>query len=367
MEIKKTIRKIHLWLGLITGPVVFIVALTGAIYSFQEEIQNFTQDYRFTKVEKKQFLEPTELIEAANNANPGRHVHAVMYHKAGKSAKVIYYSFEDGYYDFVYVNPYSGKVQKVHDVKGSFFGFILAGHFNLWLPLEIGSVVVASSTLIFALILLSGLFLWWPKKNKKLKQKFTIKWNARWRRKNYDLHSVLGFYAVLFGLLFAFTGLIWGFTFFKKGVYSLFSGGKSYVEYYEPSSTVLTDLDEQPLNKVWSRMKSEYPTAEWIEIHIPHDEKHVIAANANPDETTYWKTDYRYFDQKTMDEKFVTHQYGRRHQASLADRVMRLNYDIHVGSVFGIPGKIVMCLLSLIIASLPVTGFLMWYGRRNKR
>ena len=35
---KKTIRNIHLWLGLSVGLLVFIISITGAIYAFQEEI-----------------------------------------------------------------------------------------------------------------------------------------------------------------------------------------------------------------------------------------------------------------------------------------------------------------------------------------
>ena len=38
---KKGIRKLHLWLGLSTGLIVFIISITGAIYVFQEEITNY--------------------------------------------------------------------------------------------------------------------------------------------------------------------------------------------------------------------------------------------------------------------------------------------------------------------------------------
>ena len=38
---KKAIGKLHLWLGLSTGLIVFIISITGAIYVFQEEITNY--------------------------------------------------------------------------------------------------------------------------------------------------------------------------------------------------------------------------------------------------------------------------------------------------------------------------------------
>jgi uncharacterized iron-regulated membrane protein len=44
-----------------------------------------------------------------------------------------------------------------------------------------------------------------------------------------------------------------------------------------------------------------------------------------------------------------------------------MNYDIHVGSILGFPGKVLAFLASLIGASLPITGFLVWYGRKFKK
>ncbi len=44
-----------------------------------------------------------------------------------------------------------------------------------------------------------------------------------------------------------------------------------------------------------------------------------------------------------------------------------MNYDIHVGAVLGLPGKIMAFFASLIAASLPVTGFYVWCGRKKKK
>jgi uncharacterized iron-regulated membrane protein len=50
------------------------------------------------------------------------------------------------------------------------------------------------------------------------------------------------------------------------------------------------------------------------------------------------------------------------------EHLVESNYDIHVGAILGLPGKILAFLASLICASLPVTGFMIWWGRRhNKR
>ncbi|WP_373399800.1 PepSY-associated TM helix domain-containing protein [Algoriphagus halophilus] len=149
---------------------------------------------------------------------------------------------------------------------------VLDGHFYLWLPPEIGQPVVASFTLIFLFMVISGLILWWPKKRSNLKQSLKIKWSGRWRRKNYDLHQVLGFYVMIFAFVFAVTGLVWGFSWFRSGLYSALSGGEEFVEYYTPpsDSTKVWSNDIPVLDAVWMKMNVYYPDAEWIEVHPPN-------------------------------------------------------------------------------------------------
>jgi uncharacterized iron-regulated membrane protein len=152
----------HLWLGLTSGLVVFIVAITGCIYAFQAEIQDVTQPYRFVDVQHAPVLPPSRLRAIAEEQLPGKHIHAVMYHKSNRAAQVFFYAYEpEAYYYSVYLNPYTGDVQKVVDMEHNFFGFVLDGHFYLWLPDAIGQPVVATATLVFVVMTITGLILWW--------------------------------------------------------------------------------------------------------------------------------------------------------------------------------------------------------------
>ena len=58
---RKIIGWLHLWLGLTSGLVVFIIAVTGCLYAFQDEIQNAIQPYRFTVAQDKPVLPPSQL------------------------------------------------------------------------------------------------------------------------------------------------------------------------------------------------------------------------------------------------------------------------------------------------------------------
>ncbi len=367
MTVKKTIGKIHLWLGFTSGLLVFIIAITGCIYAFQKEIQDLTQPFRFVESQSREFLPPSVLKAAAEAILPDKHIHGIQYYGRDRAAQVIYYSVDPEYYYLVYLNPYTAEVLEVRDMATDFFAFILDGHFYLWLPHEIGQPVVASATIIFVVMLISGIVLWWPRKKKDTKQRFRIKWNARWRRVNYDLHNVLGFYAWTIALVFALTGLVWGFQWFAQGVYTI-AGGEKSLQYYEPASdTAKTYQGEIPaIDKVYAEMRSQYPDAKAIEVHIPESHASAIGATANPEDDTYWKLDYRYYDQNTMQEVSVDHIYGRFPEAKAADKLLRMNYDIHTGAIFGFAGKLFAFLVSLMIASLPVTGTYIWWGRKKK-
>ncbi|QJW91155.1 PepSY domain-containing protein [Spirosoma taeanense] len=371
MNVKKAVGKIHLWLGLASGLVVFIVAVTGCLYAFKTEIEDLTQSYRYVPTEARPVLSPSQMQAIAHQLLPGKSLHSVTYRTGGRAAILSYYHYEPTYYYLAYVNPYSGKVLHVQDMSHDFFYQVLQGHYYLWLPPAIGQPIVASSTLIFVVLLLSGMVLWWPKNRAARKQRFSVKWQASWKRRNYDLHNVLGFYVTSVLLLLAFTGLVWGFQWFARSVYWLTSGGESQVAYYEPTSII----PKQPVapgapvvDRLWYQTTIHTPMAETVEVHYPETATSSIAISTNPDASTFWKGDHRYYDQYTLKEIPVKHLYNRFDETlTIADKIARLNYDVHVGAILGLPGKIIAFLASLIAASLPVTGFLIWWGRRHKK
>lgn len=360
----------HLWLGLSSGLLVFIIALTGCIYAFQEEIQDLTETYRHVSPKDAPFLRPSQVQKIAHELLPDKKLHAILYKGPEKALEAIYFHYEtnDTYYYIAHINPYSGEVLHLRDEYATFFRFILDGHFYLWLPPEIGQPFVASITLVFLLMLVTGLLLWVPKKIKDLKKRLVFSWNKKtqWRRKNYDIHQIIGIYSLLFGIFFAATGLVWGFPWFAEAYHKSW-GGKANLEYIEPMASPIAVEDQgTALDAVYELMRKEYPEVKSIEVHPPEAENSPIAANANFKDGTYWKIDYRYFDGNTLEELEVDHIYGRLDNDNLGDRIVKMNYDLHTGAALGIGGKIVAFFASLAILILPVSGTLIWWGRRKK-
>ncbi|MFA0964124.1 PepSY-associated TM helix domain-containing protein [Roseivirga sp. BDSF3-8] len=364
LSFKKIVGKLHLVLGLSSGLVVFIVSITGCIYAFQKEIQDLTQDYRYVEAQDAAYLPPSILVERAEEALEGRSASRVYYETQERAAYVLF--LKDGEYYTTYLNPYTGEVLKVKNMRQDFFTIILYLHMTLLLPY--GEHIVGISTIIFFIMLVSGIILWWPKNKAGRKQRFTVKWNARWRRKNYDLHNVLGFYMTWVSLFVTITGLVFAYGWMKESVYWL-AGGGDYEEVYPVSDPEARTAVANPVDKAWRTVHGSLPQGYGSMVLLPTTDTAPIYVLTSRTDGTFSELQYHYFDQYTaerIDDKayFRTKPFTK---ASVAEKIIRMNYDIHTGGIFGFAGKLLAFFASLVAASLPVTGFMIWRGRRKKK
>lgn len=372
---RKSILKIHKILGLATGIVVFIVSITGCLWAFKDEIESLYDDYKYVIPEETPYLKASKIKQIAEGVNPDKSIHGVVYGMPNEAIEVVFYETEpEVFYQSLYLNPYTGAFIKQVDNDAGFFGFILKGHLRLWLPDIIGTKIVGYSVLLFIIILISGLILHWPKSNKNWKQRLKFDWNSktRWKRKNFDLHTVIGFYVSSFGLVLAFTGCVMAFNWFYYIAYKA-TGGNNDPSFVFPKSTSTAfvtpkeDSKIKPYDLLLPQLQKNYPDAQKIELHYPENDSTSILVEVSNTKGVYYNMDYLFFDQNTLKEIETPSIYGKYKNAKFADKVIRMNYDMHIGAIGGIPGKIIAFLTSLICASLPVTGILLWYGKTFKK
>jgi len=369
---------LHLWLGLFSGIIVVIVSITGAIYVFEKEIRSVTEPWTHVQPQDQKMLPPSALTDLAVKAVPGMKPTALNYGLPDQSAAAVSYSRKTGLLITVFMDPYNGRILKktTTDFVGNkgefdFFRFILHGHRALWLPYPIGRPIIGVAILIFVVLLLSGLVLWWPKKwTKATRDKsFKVKWNASFKRVNYDLHNVFGFYSMLLLLIIALTGLVWSFQWVSKSVYWATSGGKSLTEEAAMVSDTTSKLafNMASVDKLWAQIAIQ-DKPEGFYINLPRQKADLVEVIAYLRSGTYYKTNIYNFDQYTLKPVKSAGPYsGRYADAGVADKLRRMNYDIHVGAILGIPGKVIAFFLAMVSASLPITGFYIWWGKRNKK
>lgn len=375
MSIRAGIKKVHLWLGLASGLVVFILGVTGCLLVFQPEVTQWARyDLRHADVVKSQTLPLSQLHDRLSHAmgverlrygitsfrDPARNWQALTY-RLGTDSWTYFGNIEN--YRTGYINPYTGRVAGIVNEEQDFFQIVKGIHWSLLLAEPIGQPIVACSALIFSVMLLSGLILWWPRRwNRAGRQnRLHINCKAPWKRLNIDLHRVLGFYALLVLLIIGFTGLYWYFPFVQKTMY--FSGTGEFT-LPEPAFNRIVDArpasqadEKTPLAKAYATAWARFPEADAITFALPGVGGETIEAQVQPTEGRYDQPSVLLFDSQSG--RLVKQRLYSEMNAG--EKLLAMNYDLHVGSIGGLWTKLLAFVASLIAAGLPLTGFLYWY------
>ncbi|RZK22309.1 MAG: PepSY domain-containing protein [Hymenobacter sp.] len=365
MTFRKAVGKLHLWLGLASGLVVLIVSLSGAVFVFQDEIRDLTQPWRKVAVLARPMLPPSALQAAAVRALPGSTASWTTYNGPDRSV-AVYLSTAKGDMYYGFLNPYTGQVLRVQDSRSDFFTLVQYLHMYLLLPPAIGKWIVDIAVITFVVMLISGLVLWWPRNKAARKQRFAVKWEASPKRRTYDLHSVLGFYASALALVLALSGLCISYEWLMDGFGALANGGRSIApENAMPKvDTLLTARPARPVVDVaYAHLRQASPWAEMLLIGPAGKGADPVWATAYGKSLHYYHRDEYRFHPRTGQLLLTQPHAGKSNGKKLAD----MNYDLHTGQILGFGGKIIAFVISLISASLPVTGFLVWRGRHNRK
>lgn len=379
-RVKKWFGFIHLWIGLTTGIIIFLVSITGSIYVFRDELFNLAHHHVLynNTTTKQPALPITKLWDAAQ-----KHIGAPYKLEAGTAfsepdrnwefttsnyndSAITYFGWV--LYDYtIYINPYTAKVEGVLDNKYEFFQLVKMLHWSLLLHTYYGQPIVGAAILLFIVSLISGLVIWWPKKTKQLKENMKVRWKARWRRINYDIHRSAVIYILPFIFIISLTGLVWAFKWIQAIVYV--AATQSITPPERPSIQSVYDntyswpSEKELLNHIVASSFMHYPNAYSVHFHPAdrQDTTQSMSVYIRHNGVVYYNAALQYYDQYS----------GKMISAVTFDKLNRgekliyMNYDIHVGQILGTSGKILAFVVSLICASLPITGFMIWWGRRK--
>lgn len=353
---KKFLQKIHLIVGLISGIVIFIVATTGCITAFDEELRNyFYSDLFEVKNAGSTQKNLDELIELAKKENPEEKIKGLRVKLDPTQSVEIQFQNKTS----VFIDPYSGKILGSLNRDQDFFGKVLKIHRNLYLE-EKGEWITGISALLFLSMIVSGIVIWWPTNKKNRREKFTLKKNVHWKKRNYDLHSVLGFYASWFILLTVLTGLIWSWEWAEDGMYWLTNSKQE--KRMEINSVAEKTETPTPLDQIYQNSLKLYPEQKESILTIPKEEEGTIRVTARYENNGFFRRqDNLFYDQ--YDGKLVKNKPFSSMSAGSKFKMSNLNF--HTGRSFGIVGQWAVFFASLICASLPITGFLIWWNKRK--
>ena len=217
---KKTFFQIHWFLGITAGLILSIMGVTGAIYSYEQQILKWMNSDSYTvQVQQGDKLTPAQLYQHFNRTAPEMKINSITVAQDPSASSTVNVAKEGARRgQNIMVNPYTAEV--LPEIKGrEFFQFVQQLHRNLTVG-PVGKQITGACTLMLIFFVLSGLYLRWPKRH-SIKQWFFVKPQLKGRNFIWDLHAVVGTWVVIFYLILACTGLYWSYDWWRNGMFKV--------------------------------------------------------------------------------------------------------------------------------------------------
>ena len=347
----------HFYAGMIIAPALIVVAATGALYIFKDELEAVVYP-GLTYVEPAAERVPYEQqLSAARTAVPTMPRIIFMQIFANRSRATSIAMSGEGF-QYSYVDPYRGRY--LGGVKsGGFFDTVLALHRTLFLGTN-GRIIVDLTTCWTIVLAVTGIYLWWPSKSNQL---WGV-WLPRLRRKPYvvlrDLHAVSGTYTALVAILIALTGLFYS-----------YSWGNAFR--YAYLKTEANDMFSKPMLCKSPADAKDLPIDRFIEIgHEKMPGKTLTVWFPRAPNGVYLVIGSGDYGPQAQEMLFIDRATGEilehrfNSQTKLLYQIGSWNYPLHVGSILGMPSKVLWLVACVILMTSPVTGVWMWWLRRPK-
>jgi len=197
----------HFYAGLFCLPFIVVLSLSGAIYLFKPQIDAYLdRPYdRLALSEPVKTLD--EQVEAALAANPTARIKGLQLRDDPTDAARVHLMTRDGQELRVMVRPDTLEILKTEAQKGRFTNFIHDLHGELLVG-EPGAIAVELAGAWAIVMVITGLYLWWPRSSNGLGGILYPRLGGG-RRFLRDLHAVTGIWLSFFALFFLISALPW--------------------------------------------------------------------------------------------------------------------------------------------------------------
>lgn len=398
-RIRKFFNDLHLWMGLGSGLIVIVVCFSGTAYVFNTELKEMASPelYEISEVPDSDPLTAEEIIQKVQEHTQGTVQSLKIPHDRSRTWHVAVRTPSESApargpvagrpnMGTTYaVNPYTGEVVgNVSAEKNGVTEFMRA-MFSLhrWLLLDrveepifgelpnrkLGSYITGTATILFTLGVLTGLIIWFPQKIKSWRQGFKIKWNAKWKRVNHDLHNALGFYSLIFLFLMGVTGPQWSFPWYREGLQKTLGTYQSPDARppEAPKSVLPIDVSQTQKPTLAGYLFAAGEVLAYdgdYTLVLPRDS--VAAISVSKVKTGFFSPaagDRVFLDQYTAEVLQIDIFKDRPFNERVAGSIKAL----HLGDVYGKFTKILYFFACLVATSLPVTGTLIWIHKLKKK
>lgn len=360
-KLYNSIWRWHFYAGFLTIPIVLFLVATGILYLFRPQVEPAIYKSLYNVVPQGTMLTEDEQLAIALATIPESTARAFTPSQApNESAKVELNTLAGRTY--VYVNPYTGEVLGSHIRDQMIFRKIRKLHGELLLK-RFGTTIVELTASWMMILLISGLFLWWPRPKFTMWGTFLIRVRKGGRTFWKDFHSVIGVYTSIFAVILLFTGLQWSDVW--GGAFSQVRDSTGHSTPPALRGATLNTGATLGAGQVGISLAEVNAIAKGLDlpasysISMPKKDGYSYGINSSlPNKPSA---------QKSVHINPVTGEVFR--ELSWKDRpflsqIVTVGISLHQGELFGWANFIIAGLTAIGIGLLSISGFIMWWKRR---
>jgi uncharacterized iron-regulated membrane protein len=356
---------IHLWTGLIVGPVVGVVCLTGAIVVFRYELNRVTTPGTAYVTPQAQRLTLDEMAARLQSASPGDRLYSVGWGEVGPGHAWNFRMVSpEGHRIHTYVNQYTGEITGRDDYHEKWMQWFFDLHAYL-LAGDTGEFINGFVGLATVILGITGLVVWWPGTLHWLFG-FRYAWRTGWKRQNYDLHKVVGFYSSVAVIVIALSGMYYSFPTLYTTVTERVTGTPAIVA-APRASTAATDR-HVPFEQFIRVAEHAQPGTMAVQMSFPQKPGDPVVVRTKEREHDWHRIGLNYVYLEPADARILRNL--RFSDANAATQTILFMYPLHFGRFGGhwnttafYSVMVVYVLLGTAPFVLLITGLLMYWNR----
>lgn len=400
---------VHRWVGLTVALFLIVAGLTGAVTSWDHELDEWLNADIMQAPGRGPLLDPMKLAAAVEAADPcARVTYVTLGLEEGHAASFLVRPHTDAStgrpyvlgYNNVFIDPVTAQITGRRDSgavslsRRSLMPFLRSVHYSLHIPAFWGTDrwgywLMGGVALMWLLDSFVAFYLTVPRRLRNTPapeprhrtpgnwwQRWRPAWLVRWTAGGYkltfDLHRAGGLWVWGITLVVAFTS------------FSL----NLYREVFYPVMSLVSRTTPGPYET-----QTPAPFGTYIAPKLGFPEAvRVARAEAKrrgfemPAGGVYYGGDYGFYNVSFFDPRdeqgasgmglsnlYIDANDGRvlgeqrPWKGTTADVFLQLQLPLHSGRILGLPGRIMMSLMGLIVAMLSVTGIVIWWRKRRAR
>jgi uncharacterized iron-regulated membrane protein len=380
----RTVWRWHFYAGIFSIPFVLWLSITGSIYLFKPQVELWLDRSYDSPLVSGLHASAEEQIMAALTAIPGSSLHYYQLPRSSQSAVQVIVGRDTEEYR-VYVHPQTLKVLKVDNEDMRPMKIVQRLHGELLLG-DMGSMIVELAASWAIILIITGLYLWWPRQSSSLAGILFVRIHMGRRILWRDLHAITGIWISAFALFLLFSGMPWAKSWGGnlKRVRAIFETAPVRQDWTTGRSSELEN--RMALNRKPSE-SMESAHAEHMHHHAPRPQSYapvdriiaavapmqlpepvLISPPAQMGEAWTAKSDTQNRPLRAV--LTVDAQSGRIlkrvdfGQRPMLDRIIGTSVAAHEGQLFGIANQLLGLFTALGLITISVSAIVLWWRRR---